>query len=141
MIYLAAPFQTKEKRTNAIKAKKILENKGLKVYAPWEIKIENAWDYDEETWAYMVFKNDEKAIKECEFMVMLSYGRISSAGTNWECGFAYGINKKVLVVEMTNKQMSLMVVNGSHSVIKGLKGLKDYDFFNFPKLKTGTSQK
>jgi len=141
MIYLAAPFQTKEKRTNAIKAKKILEDRGFKVYAPWEVIIENAWDYSEEEWAYLVFKNDEKAIKECEFVVMLSYGRISSAGTNWECGYAYGIGKRVLVVEMTNKQMSLMVMNGSHSVLKGLEQLEKYDFNNFPKLKTGTSQK
>lgn len=141
MIYLAAPFQTKEKRINAIKAKNILISKGFKVYAPWEVIIENAWDYTEEDWAYLVFKNDEKAIKECEFVVMLSYGRISSAGTNWECGYAYGIGKKVIVVEMTNKQMSLMVMNGSHSVLKGLKQLEKYDFSNFPKLKTGTSQK
>jgi nucleoside 2-deoxyribosyltransferase len=141
MIYLAAPFQTKERRKNAIKAKNILISRGFQVYAPWEVVIENAWDYSEADWAYLVFKNDEKAIKECDFVVMLSYGRMSSAGTNWECGYAYGIGKRVIVVEMTNKQMSLMVMNGSHSIVKGLRGLNKYDFNTFPKLKTGTSQK
>jgi nucleoside 2-deoxyribosyltransferase len=141
MIYLAAPFQTKERRKNAIKAKNILISRGFQVYAPWEVFIENAWDYSEADWAYLVFKNDEKAIKECDFVVMLSYGRMSSAGTNWECGYAYGIGKRVIVVEMTNKQMSLMVMNGSHSIVKGLRGLNKYDFNTFPKLKTGTSQK
>ena len=38
MVYLAAPFgePLSDKRNNALNAKKILENKGMTVFCPWE---------------------------------------------------------------------------------------------------------
>lgn len=75
-------------------------------------------------------------------IVVLSYGRESTAGANWECGYAYGIGKKVIVVEIIpNKIMSLMVSNGCWAVLNGISELKEYDFTLWPRKMTRTEQK
>ena len=142
-IYLAAPFGTKEseKRKNAEIVACILENKGFDIYKPWTVFIPNAWDLPNDVWANKVFNNDKTAIDESDIVVVLSYGRHSTAGTNWEAGYAFGTGKIVVVVEMTDEIMSLMVSNGCHSVIKGIKSLETYDFDKIEKYTTNTEQK
>jgi nucleoside deoxyribosyltransferase len=139
-IYLAASFLP-ERRPDIEKAKDILRGQGHKVYNPVENFIPNAWDYPNDEWGLMVFAEDIKAIQNAEAVVLLTYGRMGTAGSNWEAGFAYGIGKKVIVVEMTDEIMSLMVANGRYATVKGLEGLATYDWENMPKTRTKTEQK
>lgn len=142
-VYLAASFGEKNsiKRKNVEEAAKIIESKGLKVYKPWTYEIPHAWDYPNTEWGEMVFANDVKAIDDAKLVVVLSYGRESTAGTNWEAGYAFGTGKLVIVVEMTDKIMSLMVSNGMYARVKGLDGLRQYDFVSMPRSRTDTEQK
>ena len=143
-IYIATTFQ-EDKRSDMHTAIDLLRNLGFEVYAPVEHIIPNAWDYPNDEWGLMVFEADVEAIKQSDYVVMLSYGRESNvgatAGTNWEAGFAFGIGKKVIVVEMTDNVMSLMVANGRYATVKGLSGLKNYDWKNLPQTRTKTEQK
>lgn len=139
-IYLASSMSN-EKRANMEKAVSILREKGFEVYNPCEHVIPHAWDYPNDEWGLMVFTNDVMAIKDADLIVALSYGRMSTAGVNWEMGYAFGLDKKVIVVEMTDEIMSLMVANGRWATVKGLEGLKNYDFNTMPKLRTKTEQK
>lgn len=110
-IYLAGSCSKSERgRMEEIAA--VLREKGYKVYCPFELKIPNAWDYPQETWAQKVFDADVAAIDDCDFMVMISEGRISSAGTNWEQGYAWAKNKPVFVFQYTNDSTSLMTYSG-----------------------------
>jgi len=142
-VYLATTFQV-DKRPDMYTAISILRDLGFEVYAPVEHTIPNAWDYPNDEWGLMVFEADVEAIKNSDYVVMLSYGRNSSegatAGVNWEAGFAFGIGKKVIVVEMTDKVMSLMVANGRYATVRGLSGLKNYDWKNLPQTRTNTEQ-
>lgn len=143
-VYLAAPFGTPGsfKRSAAESAARILVEKGFKeVYKPWTVFIPHAWDYPNNEWAQMVFINDVRAINEADIVVVLSYGRESTAGTNWEAGYAFGIGKKVIIVEMTNDIMSLMVANGRYATVSDLKGLEEYDFVEMPQSRTFAEQK
>ena len=139
-IYLASPLSL-EKRLDMYEAIEILREKNHDVYAPVEHKIDNAWDYPNPEWGLMVFENDIEAIKESDVVVMLSYGRMSTAGANWEAGYAFGIGKTIILVEMTNEVMSLMVANGRYATVKGLAGLAEYDWSEMPKTRTNTEQK
>lgn len=144
IIYIATTLGTPESiyRRNAVKAKNILESLGHIVLAPWETKIPGAWEMSNIEWGRRVFNEDIKHMGEADAIVALSYGRESTAGINWECGYGYGIGKKVLVVEMFGtKDMSLMVSNGSWAVISGLGELEKYDFDNWPRKMTQTEQK
>lgn len=133
--YIAAPFFSRADRDNAIRAAEILRSKGIQTYLPLEHKIENAWDLPNFEWGRQVFNADIQAINQADTVIVLSYGRIASAGTSWEAGYAYGIGKRVLIVEMPGVElMSLMVANGRYATIKGLDGLDNYDFITMPEL-------
>ena len=82
-------------------------------------------------WGKAVFEYDIQAIQNSDFVICLSYGRQSTAGTNWEAGYAHGIGKPVLVVEMPGVNlMSLMLMNGSYAVFDSAEALYAYDLDN-----------
>ena len=139
-IYVASPIDTL-KTFDRLAVEEILEMKGFEVYSPSQHHIPNAWDYPNTEWGLMVFQNDVEAIQNSDYVVMLSYGRDSTAGSNWEAGYAFGIGKKVIVIEMTDNPMSLMVANGRYATVKGVDGIKNYDWDKMPKSRTNTEQK
>ena len=110
-IYLAGSC-SKEKRSRMEAVAAALREKGYEVYCPFELKIPNAWDYSQEDWAKMVFDKDVAAIDECDFIVMISDGRLSSAGTNWEQGYAYAKGKSIFVFQWADCETSLMTYCG-----------------------------
>ena len=111
-IYLCGPCDSGH-RTTMIGVANTLRENGFTVYCPWEMKIENAWDMPQEEWAERVFNNDIIAIDNCDVLLMISYGRISSAGSNFELGYAYGIGKPSCTIQITNSDTSLMTYCGS----------------------------
>ena len=144
-IYLASSLNP-EMRGESLKARTILENAGFEVYYPLDYTIPNAWDYPNTEWGLMVFQNDIAAIDKCDYLVLLTHGRNSTAGDNWEAGYAFAKGKKVIVVEMFTDEdqhpiMSLMVANGRYATVDGLAGLTQYDWFVMPKTRTETEQK
>lgn len=112
-IYLASPLFTEFERENVKAVASHLRSKGHSVYVPMEHSIENAWDYPNHEWAQMVFDEDVKAIRECDEVHCIYYGLYSDSGTAWECGFAYALGKPVELIDQSNNEVSLMVVNGA----------------------------
>lgn len=133
--YLASPFFETDARANALEVSEMLRGKGFEVFVPMEKKVPNAWGLSNSDWGKAVFDNDMAELRACNAVICLSYGRISSAGTNFEAGYAYGIGKPVIVVEMPGvKLMSLMLSNGSHAVLNDIESLKHYNFNTMPKI-------
>lgn len=114
-IYLASPLFTEFEKENVISLAKYLRANGNEVYVPMEHSVENAWDYENHEWAKMVFEEDVQAIKECDEVWCIYYGLYSDSGTAWECGFAYGIGKPVHLVDRSNEEVSLMIINGAEN--------------------------
>lgn len=141
-VYLAASLSN-DKRDATEEVRRILSAKGFDVYSPVEHVIPNAWDYPNAEWALMVFANDIAAIDSSDFVVAISYGRIDdTGGTCWEIGYSFGKGKKVVVVDMSSgNPISLMVANGSYARVKGVDGIRGYDFDTMPKTRTETEQK
>ena len=111
-IYLAGPCDT-ENRTMMWKIATLFrETDRFEVYCPWEYQVPDAWSYSQEDWAAFVFANDIMAIQDCDIFVMVSVGRESTAGTNWEQGYAWGLGKDVVVIQVTDKPTSLMTYHG-----------------------------
>lgn len=106
-IYLGGPCDS-EYRTTMVRAAKALRNMGHDVYCPFELKIENAWDYTQEEWSKMVFDADISVMNNCDYAIIISLGRISSAGTNWECGYLYACGIPVYVLQVSESPTSLM---------------------------------
>lgn len=112
-IYLASPLFTEYERERVSDYASYLRNQGHEVYVPMEHKIEEAWEMPNYVWAREVFVKDIFEINNCDKVVCLYYGLYSDSGTAWECGYAYGINKPVELIDFSGKECSLMVVNGA----------------------------
>ncbi len=108
-IYLASPFFNEIERKNVERMASILRARGHDVYVPMEHEIDNAWDLPNNIWASKVFKEDVKAINNSDLVIAITYGMTDDAGTAWEIGYSYGINKPVKVVAMNKTTYSLMV--------------------------------
>lgn len=111
-IYLGGPCDS-EHRTLMVRAAEALRNMGHDVYCPFELKIENSWDYSQEDWAQLVFEADISAMNHCDYAIVISLGRISSAGTNWECGYLYAKGIPVYIFQVTDTPTSLMTFCGA----------------------------
>lgn len=118
MIYLAGPCDS-ENRTMMVKVANQLRREGLEVYCPWELKIENAWGMTQEAWGRKVFEADIAAIQACDAMILISIGRNSTAGTNFENGYAYALGKSIHIVQITDAPASLMTYCGCSTFIAG----------------------
>ena len=110
-IYLASPFFNSVERKRVQKIAELYRNMGHEVYVPMEHEVENAWDLPNHIWGSKVFADDVNAIRECDRVIaILNYGMTDDAGTCWEIGFAYGLNKPIILYT-DNSLQSLMVMN------------------------------
>lgn len=112
-IYLASPLFTDYEKDKIINVAEKLRDQGHEVYVPMEHSVEDAWSYSNADWARMVFEEDVKAIRESDAVYCIYYGLYSDSGTAWECGFAYAIGKPVQLIDESNAEVSLMIVNGA----------------------------
>lgn len=112
-IYLASPLFTEYEREQVRQVAEVLRADGNEVYVPMEHQIENAWEMSNADWGKAVFDADVAAIRNCDQVVCIYYGLYSDSGTAWECGFAYGIGKPVVLYDAAGDEVSLMVVNGA----------------------------
>ena len=98
-----------------------------------EHTIPNAWEISNQKWAKAVFKEDVRAIDECDTVIVLNWGMYSDSGTAWECGYAYAKGKTVinLLMPTANNEYSLMMVNGCHTTMPWYSFIKEEEWANF----------
>ena len=118
-IYLASPFFNEEELTVYKQVIRQLRNMEHEVYVPQEHSIEGAWDMSNAHWARAVYREDIKAIDECECVMILNFGMYSDSGTAWEAGYANALRKYTVQVLCSgdNATYSLMMINGCDKVV------------------------
>ena len=129
-IYLASPFFNEKELENVKIAEKILTERGFSLFSPRLNEVRTDENTQQSWWSKETFMNDKKFIDWADVVVMLYYGGYSDSGTAWECGYAYGTNTPVVVVQL-GEGSNLMVHEGCHSNIT-LEELKTYDFEMLP---------
>ena len=129
-IYLASPFFNEKELENVKIAEKILTESGFSLFSPRLNEVRTDEITQQSWWSKETFMNDKKFIDWADVVVMLYYAGYSDSGTAWECGYAYGTNTPVVVVQL-GEDSNLMVHEGCHSNIT-LEELKTYDFEMLP---------
>lgn len=126
-IYLAGPVVAEDKIKNLVSGvyQKLLTKFDVDhIYKPGMHKVPNAWGITMEMWGQCVFTMDVVAIDHADWVVLCNFGRnVVSAGTAWECGYAFAKEKKILVVNMPGSENSSLMVLGCAS------NKVDYDEF------------
>ena len=129
-IYLASPFFNEKELENVKIAEKRLTERGFSLFSPRLNEVRTDENTQQSWWSKETFMNDKKFIDWADVVVMLYYGGYSDSGTAWECGYAYGTNTPVVVVQL-GEDSNLMVHEGCHSNIT-LEELRTYDFEMLP---------
>lgn len=115
-IYLAAPIVGLSDETileiEKIKQKfRVLNGRCLiGYYDPKEHQVPNAWGMSMSEWARCIFALDVVAIDNADWVVVCDYGRKGTAGTAWEAGYAFGKDKKILIIEMSETDTDYSVM-------------------------------
>ena len=130
-IYIASPFFNDQEREALTKAETILRQRGFEVFSPREHTVPEE-EEGTPAWSRKIFAIDRQGIDWADCLVMLYWGNYSDTGTAWECGYAYGEGKPVLVVHLGDSS-NLMVHEGSHSNLNGIDDLQEYDFEAMPR--------
>lgn len=115
-IYLCGSCGSTE-RTQMVRVAELLRSLGYEVYCPFELKIPNAWDMSQEEWARKVFSADVQEILHCDIFLFISVGRVSTAGSNWEQGYAYAHEIPTYVFQITDAKTSLMTYWGCDNFV------------------------
>ena len=130
-IYIASPFFNDTECEALSRAEEILKGRGFKVFSPREHETREG-NVGSQAWSKETFLNDKAGIDWCDCVVMLYWGNYSDSGTAWECGYAYGTHKPVVVVQL-GESSNLMIHEGSHTNLFGVESLADYDFEYMPR--------
>jgi len=93
-IYFAGSlFSLAERMFNTGLVKILREKYNYDVFLPQESE-ENKTSKD----TAAIFLSDEKAVKDCDVIVAIMDGPDADSGTCWEFGFAYALEKKLVIV-------------------------------------------
>lgn len=148
-IYLAAPFFNDEQKENLNKVVKALkENHTIgNIFLPGNYQHEEI-EFGSKEWKSVVFEQDVTNIDNCDVVVAIANfiknndEIIPDPGTTWEMGYAKGINKPVILVDVSDNwltssfedyaeyfTLNLMVDMGTQAHLT-LDELEEFDFNN-----------
>lgn len=128
-IYLASPFFNDIELKFVSRAEETLRKRGFDVFSPREHE-DREHEVGTHPWAEAIFKMDRDHIHDCDVMVMLYHGNYSDSGTAWECGYAYGIGKPVIAIQLGEN--SNLMVHESVTANISIEDLETYDFETLP---------
>ncbi len=129
-VYLASPFFNDTELKNVEYVENILSEKGLSYFSP--MRREDKAERGTMEWAYEVYEADVAEIRKADVVVALSYGNYGDSGTSWECGYAVGIGKPVVLVHVERDGDSNLMMHCGSTTNIYLDELADYDFVSMP---------
>lgn len=127
-VYLASPFFNDAEIGRMEEVKRILRAKGLEVFAPFEHQNEHL-EFGSKEWRKATFEGDINGIDTADVVVaIVSNGNYSDSGTAWEIGYAVAKGISVVVVNLSEKEVNLMIADSLHAYISSYEELEKYDF-------------
>ena len=130
-IYLAGPFFNETEIRNIEYAEKILEQKGIPYFSPMRHE-ERTEEPGTPAWARKLFEMDRDEIQKADAVLAIYYGNNSDTGTAWECGYAAGIGKPVLLVHVQRDGDSNLMMHCGCQTNLYLDELAALDFEKIP---------
>jgi len=135
-IYLAGPFFNDKEREIKARVKAHLEeilraHPQYKLYDPQTAACVDSWEQPNCNWGRKVFIKDKILLDDCDIVIAIDWGLYGDCGTAWEIGYAFGQNKRILVIapnETLTTPHSVMIANGSDNFVTLSRFLKSNEF-------------
>jgi len=120
-VYIAGPLCNEKEREFLEKVDKLCRKIGFETFLPHRDCGLVTFKEDLEK----AFKEDVKALKNCNFVVAVLNGSHVGAGTAWEIGYAYSINKKIIGIK-TDKDPESSIPELSAMLLKSVEIAKSF---------------
>lgn len=134
-VYLASPFFNDIEIERMRSVQEVLVKKGLDVFAPFEHQNKHL-EFGTKEWRDATYNGDVNGINNADIIVaIISNGNYSDSGTAWEIGYGVAKGIPVIVVNLSDKEINLMIADSLHAYISSIEELEGYDF---EKLETKT---
>ena len=127
-IYLASPFFNDEELVRMVKVLGTLRNKNLEVFSPYEHQNKHL-EFGSMEWRKETYKGDIRGIECADVVVaIVSNGNYSDSGTAFEIGYATAKGIPVVVVNLSDKEINLMISDSLKVYLSSIEELEEYDF-------------
>ena len=97
-VYLAGPLFSEAEREFNQRLKALLDREGYSVFLPQEDSNEKTHTHTQRE-KKKIFKENLRAIDECDVVVAVLDGADADSGTAWEIGYAHAIQKSVIGIK------------------------------------------
>lgn len=132
-VYLASPFFNETEIETMNRTLKVLRDKGLDVFAPFENQNTHL-EFGSKEWREATFNGDVVGIDNADVIVAIVAGNYCDSGTAWEIGNAVAKNKPVVVFNPTKDTINLMISDSLHAYLDSYESLLKYDFKTLKKV-------
>jgi nucleoside 2-deoxyribosyltransferase len=87
-------------------------------------------------WRRITFQNDLKYLRRADVVVAIHdfEGLQVDSGTAFEIGYAYALQKPIILIKEKPSVINLMLAEGLHAYLNRVEDVSLYDFINMPKL-------
>lgn len=131
-IYLASGWFNEEQERRVAKAEQVLRNMGFEVFSPREHQFEQ-FTYNTQPWRDTVYKHDVDNVKNADFIFAIYDEK--DAGTMFEIGLAWAIEKPIFIFHETEEYCNLMISESLRAYFKKWEDVEAYDWENCPKIR------
>ncbi|MCA1054201.1 nucleoside 2-deoxyribosyltransferase [Rossellomorea aquimaris] len=92
-------------------------------------------EFGSKEWRRTVFRNDLRNLRRADVLVGIRdfEGKYVDSGTSFEIGYAYAMQKPILLINEKNATMNLMLSDSLHAYFTRVEDVASYDFHRMPK--------
>lgn len=135
-VFIASPFFTEEQLDRVKRLEHAL------MQNPYVAEIFSArfhqfehLPFGSKEWRRKVFKNDLRNLRRADVVVGIRdfEGKYVDSGTAFEIGYAYALQKPIILINEKNATMNLMMADSLHAYFTKVDDLASYNFHRMPK--------
>lgn len=135
-LYLAGPFFDDEQIDRIQRIEKALDNNPSvsEYFSPRNSKVNDGAEIGSSQWSKDVFQLDVDEIKKADAVIAIIdfVDDNVDSGTAFEIGYAYAIDKPVVLFHEKDAIVNLMLSNGSKSYLTKVDDVEKFDFKEMP---------
>ncbi|TMS99267.1 nucleoside 2-deoxyribosyltransferase [Apilactobacillus kunkeei] len=135
-LYLAGPFFDDEQIDRIQRIEKALDNNPSvsEYFSPRNSNVNDGEEIGSSQWSKDVFQLDVDEIKKADAVIAIIdfVGDNVDSGTAFEIGYAYAIDKPVVLFHEKDAIVNLMLSNGSKSYLTKVSDVEKFDFQEMP---------
>ncbi|KUP06575.1 nucleoside 2-deoxyribosyltransferase [Bacillus coahuilensis p1.1.43] len=134
-VFIASPFFDEEQIDRVSRLEQaLLENPYVADFFSARYHQFEHLTFGTDMWRKVVFENDLRFLRRADVVVAIHDFEDMSvdSGTAFEIGYAYAMQKPILLIKEKDAAINLMLAESLHAYLTNVEEVATYDFFRMP---------